>query len=84
LTEAALFYVAESPQAAARFDETIERAMVDIAEHPQAYPRLPNGVQYKVLDRFPFTIYFVIRGELAEIFSVAHHRLPPPGWRGYT
>lgn len=84
ITEAALYYVTESPQAAAQFEDAIDIALNDVRDHPQLYPRLADGVQYKVLDRFPFTIYFVVTDQHIDVFSVAHHKLPPPPWRTDT
>jgi plasmid stabilization system protein ParE len=82
LVDAALFYVEESPQAALQFDKHIEEAFERILDNPSVYPRVSDGIQYKVLDKFPFTIYFVRRKDEIQVFSIAHHKKMPPPWRG--
>ena len=82
LAESALYYLEESPQAALHFEEEVERAVAEIAEAPLRYPIHSGKERVKVLDRFPFSIYYRVLADEIQIVSIAHHARMPGYWRG--
>jgi len=63
------------------FVEEVERAIGQILEHPDASPVLhPEGVRRKVLQRFPYGLYYVVGGEQIRIVAVGHHKRRPAYW----
>ena len=78
--ESALFYLEESPQAAFDFEETIDEAVSSISKDPELYPIYENGIRYKVVDTFPFSIFYRIRAGEIQILSIAHQSRKPGYW----
>ena len=56
--ESALFYSEQSPQAAMNFEKKIDTAVAFIAEAPDRNPIYEGDIRVKVVDTFPFSIYY--------------------------
>ena len=82
LAESALYYLDESPQAALNFEEVIEDAIFSIAEAPNRYPVYDGDIRVKVVDTFPFSIFYRVRGGEIQILSIAHQSRKPGYWEG--
>ncbi len=57
--------------------DSIERA----AERPQQYPVVAGDVRRTACRRFPFAIYFRVRGESLVVLAVFHGRRDPSIWK---
>ncbi len=79
--ESALYYLEESPQAAFTFDEIIEEAIASIASSPELYPIYEMNIRLKVVDTFPFSIFYRIKSEEIHILSIAHQSRKPGFWK---
>ncbi|MDP4198574.1 MAG: type II toxin-antitoxin system RelE/ParE family toxin [Bacteroidota bacterium] len=75
------FYVAESPQAADGFADEVESAIDEIAQSPTRYPIYEENVRRKVLDVFPFSIYYVTENDEVMIVAIMHNSRRPKYWR---
>lgn len=78
--ESALFYLEESPRAAAAFERMIDEAVASIAEAPDRYPVYEDEIRVRVVDTFPFSIYYRVRAGEVQILSVAHQSRRPRFW----
>ena len=78
--ESALYYLEQSPQSALDFDETIEEAVAIIAEDPNRNPIYETDVRVKVVDTFPFSIFYRVRPNEVQILSIAHQSRRPRFW----
>lgn len=79
------WYAARDPEVAAGFAELVERAIGDVCRRPLAHPMWPKiapglGVRRCVMDRFPYTIPFIVEGDTVIIVAFAHHRRRPGYW----
>lgn len=81
-TEAWLWYLDRSADAAADFVEEFDRAMASIIEAPERWPALESGRRRFVLRRFPFVIWYRIREEDIRVLAFAHARRRPGYWKG--
>ena len=81
LAEAREWYKARSEVAAQAFALDIDHAIKRILESPLTYPIGMRGEHRFVLDRFPYTILYRIRGDLVFITAVAHQSRRPGYWR---
>ena len=82
--ESALYYLEESPQAAFDFDEMIDDAISSIAKSPELYPIYEKDIRVKVVDTFPFSIFYRIKDEEVQILSIAHQSRKPGYWSERT
>jgi plasmid stabilization system protein ParE len=78
--EAISYYADCSGNIGLRFIETIEAALVRIAEDPECYP-IRNGLRRCVLTKFPYNIHYRILDIGPQIVSVAHQKREPGYWR---
>jgi len=82
LLEAASYYSRTQRELGAGLILEVERATMLLAESPL----LGRGIddQYRVwaLRRFPYSLYYRLRGEELQILAVAHQRRRPFYWRG--
>lgn len=76
------WYLERSPDAAVRFDEAVHRALADIADAPQRWPRGSYGTRRFLLRGFPFLLIYQEADEkTVEILAVAHTSRSPNYWQ---
>lgn len=61
----------------AEVSDAVERA----AGRPQQYPLVLGDVRRTVCRRFPFAIYFRVRGESSVVLAVFYGRRDPAVWK---
>ncbi len=81
LIEAQDYYYKESPQASVGFIEEIEKAFQSLYQFPEAYPVVLGKVRKRVILRFPYNIFYVVRPERIRILAIAHQARRPFYWR---
>lgn len=86
LTAAAEWYEARRPGLGLDFVAEVARAVALIREHPDRWPywvglktRVP--VRRFVLQRFPFSLAYLVHDETLVLIAVAHERRRPGYWR---
>lgn len=86
LQAAIIWYERERPGLGSEFAAAIEEAFDAIQASPRACSPVPGwrserlGIRRFGLDRFPFTVPFVIQEELVTVLAVAHVRRRPGYW----
>jgi toxin ParE1/3/4 len=80
------WYLDHSATAAVRFDQAVERALTEIAQAPQRWPRGSHGTRRFLLHGFPYLlIYHEIYQETnvatIQILAVAHTSRRPSYWK---
>ena len=75
------FYLGESPQAAERFVNEVESAVEELSRDPNLYPVYEDIVRRKVLNAFPFSIYYFIENDEVVIVAIMHNKRRPKYWR---
>jgi toxin ParE1/3/4 len=63
------------------FLDELDRAMDQIDQNPEQYPRHDFGTRRIVLRRFPFVVVFRKAVGGVEIIAIAHGRRRPDYWR---
>lgn len=82
-------YVAEAgPDAALRFVDAVERALVQIARSPRSgslrfsYELEIPGLRFRPLTRFPYLVFYVVGAEEIDVWRVLHTRRDVPSTIG--
>ena len=65
----------------AQFADAIDEAVQRIASNPMAFPLVYGEIRRAVVRRFPFGIYFRMRGRDLVILAVMHGRRHPRRWQ---
>jgi toxin ParE1/3/4 len=65
-------------------EEEIRHAFAAIEESPQTYPQRNYGTRIKILQRFPFAIYFLEIQKLIWIIAITHTSRRPYYWHNRT
>ena len=79
--EATAWYVDRSPQAAARFVTAIEATFQVLAEGAHRFPLVHFDVRRVGVPRFPYSLYFKIRGGECFVIAILHGRRHPRRWQ---
>ena len=79
--EAQDWYAERDELASAAFAHEVDLVVRRITEAPERYPRHLHGTRRIVFPRFPFSIVYLVLGELIWIVAVAHQRRRPGYWR---
>ena len=80
--DACQFYVQQKPGLGHEFAMEVGLAIAAIAEAPNRWPLIAEGIHKYRLDRFPYGIlYRVFSGQLFEIVAVFDLRAEPGSWR---
>ena len=82
MLEASGYYANLGDELAAAFLDEVERASRFIVAHAEGAPPVGGGLQRRVLRKFPYSLYYSIRGEAIRILAVAHQERRPYYWRG--
>ena len=80
LTEAIDFYSDEAAGLAHDLVDEFDEAIVQISRLPKSGVPYHHGTRRVVLRRFPFSIVYRVRGEVAEVVALAHQRRKPDYW----
>ncbi|HEV7765964.1 MAG TPA: type II toxin-antitoxin system RelE/ParE family toxin [Thermoanaerobaculia bacterium] len=81
LFEAQAWYEKRSEAAAQAFAMESDHALSRIADAPLRYPQGWRGEHRFLLDRFPYTLLYRVRGDHIYITAVAHQSRRPGYWR---
>jgi plasmid stabilization system protein ParE len=75
------WYAARDVSAAHGFREELRQAVDVVAESPQTWPRYGRRARRYVFPRYPFSLVYIVRGDVIEVVAVAHGRRRPGYWR---
>ncbi len=85
IQDAADWYEDEEIGLGGQFLDELRDIVHRIRELPSQFPDVGRGIRRALLKRFPYAIYFLLRGEGDEqavfILAVLHQRRSPSVWR---
>lgn len=81
LIEAAAHYELQVPGLGERFEAEVRRATEVLCEHPEIGAPADADLRKFILNRFPFTLYYSLSGDVLRIEVVAHQRRRPGYWQ---
>ena len=79
IDEAHAWYAARSPEAAARFLDTVELTLAAI-QRPESFVQVHDILRRALLPRHPFGVYFHAEPDRIRVVAVAHSRRHPRRW----
>jgi plasmid stabilization system protein ParE len=71
------WYEERSVFAAAGFLQELTRAVQRIRSAPERHPAADHGTRRILLEQYPFSVVYLIRGDEVVIIAVAHHKRRP-------
>ncbi len=80
MLEAALHYETQVEGLGTAFLAKVESAVRDIAERPEAWPSVGNGICKRLLYRFPYAVLYRTDPMEIVIVAVMHQRRRPGYW----
>lgn len=78
------WYEKQRPGLGSDFEVEIERALLRACATPRRFQEVVPYVRRVRVHRFPFGIYFRVRGDLLVVLAIFHARRNPAGWRVRT
>jgi len=82
--EAFLWYFDRSPLATDAFRTEVLDAIDALATDANTWPKTEDGFHFRVLTRFPYTIYYDLTEDTVIVVAIAHQRRRPAYWSGRT
>lgn len=83
LTNAILFYKDNaSVETAAEFLDLVDSAIDLLREHPESSPLVTPHIRRKTIRKYPFSIFYYVRGSELRLIAIAHHSRQPSYWSG--
>jgi plasmid stabilization system protein ParE len=80
IDEAASWYYQRDPAVARRLFAELDAAFERIRQNPAQFPVVVEPIQRALLRKFPYTVYFIVGGDLAAVVAVIHQRRKPINW----
>ncbi len=80
LAEACDWYEQQQPGLGLRFKEAVRDAASRIARSPLLFPVELEDVRRYVMNRFPYTLRYVLRGDEVWVLAVSHQHRRPDYW----
>jgi toxin ParE1/3/4 len=81
IAEARSWYEAQQSGLGQRFLEAIDAAFERIQSRPLAFPIVQRDARRALVGRFPYSIYFRLRGDEIRVLAVVHQSRHPKHWR---
>lgn len=83
ITEAAANYEKKDKQLGLRFLGSIEDALLDISQHPEAFRRMRGDIRRIMLDTFPWGLLYTRVPEGVRVLTLIHLHSDPGSWEKY-
>ncbi|HEX6096353.1 MAG TPA: type II toxin-antitoxin system RelE/ParE family toxin [Thermoanaerobaculia bacterium] len=81
LEEALAWFRERSPDLPGRFGMEIESIYSSILEHPEMYPLIYKNFRRALLNRFPYSVFYVIEPQAVLIVGVVHQARDESTWK---
>ena len=78
--EAQEWYELQSPGLGEEFIAAIELQLKRLEQAPQLYAEVIPRVRRALLPRFPYGLFYAVRGDLVHILAVLHDARNPSRW----
>ena len=87
IDEALSWYYQRDPTVAQRLFAELDVVFERIRQNPGQFPVVVEPIQRALLRKFPYSVYFIVGGDLAAVVAVIHQRRKPnqlePARRGW-
>jgi len=67
-----------------RFEAAVERTLEMISASPVSFPVVHRDVRRALVRRFPYGLFYRIRGETIHVLALLHSRRDPALWKSQT
>jgi toxin ParE1/3/4 len=64
-----------------RFEAAVEGTLEMISASPESFPMVHRDVRRALVRRFPYGLFYRIRGETIHVLAVLHGRRDPARWK---
>ena len=81
MVEASKYYEERATGLGMAFLDSVEEAVDQIKENPEAYILVGDEVRQKLLKRFPYSALYVIEPDNLRVIAIAHQKRRPGYWR---
>jgi plasmid stabilization system protein ParE len=81
ILEARAWYDAQQAGRGALFYAAVARVVGNIAEMPQAFPRVDGDTRRAVVRGYPYSVYFQLREDHILVMAIVHNSRNPNRWR---
>jgi toxin ParE1/3/4 len=78
--EAQVWYEAQTGGLGEEFIAALELQLKRLEQAPLLYAEVIPGVRRALLPRFPYGVFYVVRGELVHVLAVLHDVRSPRRW----
>ena len=78
--EAYEWYETQSPGLGSEFELAFELQLKRLEQVPMLYAEVLPGVRRTLLPRFPYGVFYVVRGDLVHVLAVIHNVRHPRRW----
>ena len=79
--EACRWYNEQRPGLGAEFTLSLEATFEAIRRGPFLYPQVRGSFRRVVMRRFPYNVFYVVRGERIYVVSISHGSRHPRTWQ---
>lgn len=63
------------------FLEKVQATLERISESPLQFPVVHRGVRRAIVKRFPYGVFFRLRGDFVKVIAIVHHARHPRVWK---
>lgn len=60
----------------------VEGGLARLTRNPELYQKIHGNIRRILIDRFPFSIFFILNEQHIAILAVLHARRNPTTWKG--
>ena len=78
--EAASWYESRRPGLGLRFLDELDYVLKRVTAAPFQFPVIHSGVRRALLNRFPYSVYFLACDDEVEVLAVLHQHRHPDTW----
>ena len=79
--DAAIWYESRKPSLGLRFLDELDYVAERITVAPFQFPEIYANVRRGMLNRFPYSVYFLVSDDRVEIIAVLHQHRQPDTWK---
>ncbi len=81
LSEAWAWYEAQRAGLGDEFRACVDAAVAEVSREPELAPQVRGEVRRKLLQRFPYALFYLLEPEHVEVLAVFHLARDPNRWQ---
>ena len=79
--DVAIWYESQRPGLGLRFLDELDYVAERVTAAPFQFPEIHANVRRGMLNRFPYSVYFLVSDDRVEIIAVLHQHRQPDTWK---